>query len=201
MVTALKISRAQLAKICGGDHDMIRQFETLFSAVASQDTDTAAVEPGIQIEAAGNLALARIERLERAFQMLELRPLSHAHSILDVIGLQDAIDAISEPYSTTESLTNRKWIDGKTIYRKVINFGALPNSTAKAVAHGITGLGQIVHIYGTVCDGTTYVPLPASATVESWGIELSANATNVAVTTGQDRSLFSGYIVIEYTKA
>lgn len=191
MVTALKISRAQLAKICGNDHDMIRQFEALFSAVASQDTGTAAAEPEIQIEAAGNLALARIERLERAFQMLELAP----------VLVEQVLPPISDSYSTSEVLTNKVWIDGKPIYRKVINFGSLPNSTTKTVAHGISGLGQIVHIYGTVCDGTTYIPLPAASRIESWSIELSANATNVSITTGQDRSSLSGYIFVEYTKS
>jgi len=74
MVSTLRISRQQLAAFLKNDHDAIRQFETLFSSVANQDTDADVVEPEIQIEVAGNLALARIERLERAFQMLELAP-------------------------------------------------------------------------------------------------------------------------------
>lgn len=184
----LRISRAQLTKFLGNDHDAIRQFETLFSEVANPSTPAAATEPEIPIETAAYEALARIERLERAFQMLELAPAQILPSILD-------------DHSTSETATAKVWIDKKTIYRKVVNFGSLPNSTTKTVAHGIASLGRIVHIYGITYDGTTYVTIPAPSCIESWAIELSANDSSVSVTTRQDRSLFSGYIVIEYTKS
>ena len=53
-------------------------------------------------------------------------------------------------YSTTETVTNAKWIDGKPIYRKVVNFGTLPNATVKAVAHGIVGLTRTINLYGRI---------------------------------------------------
>ena len=37
-------------------------------------------------------------------------------------------------YSMTEQNTGRLWIDGKVIYRKVVNLGSLPNAT-RGVAH------------------------------------------------------------------
>ena len=36
-----------------------------------------------------------------------------------------------QTYSTTEINTGMKWIDGKPIYRKVVDFGSLPNNTYK----------------------------------------------------------------------
>lgn len=36
-------------------------------------------------------------------------------------------------YSTNEVNTGKKWIDGKTIYRKVVNFGSFPNNTNKTI--------------------------------------------------------------------
>ncbi len=43
-------------------------------------------------------------------------------------------------YNTGEQDTGKKWVgDGITpIFRKTIDFGALPNAAAKTVAHGLT---------------------------------------------------------------
>jgi len=79
MTSTLRISRQQLSKFLGNDYDAIRQFETLFNTVATPTTATA-TEPEIQIETAGHEALARIERLERAFHMLELAPAVQAQA-------------------------------------------------------------------------------------------------------------------------
>lgn len=51
----------------------------------------------------------------------------------------------STTYSTEEK-TIGTWIDGKTLYRKVISVGSLPNNTTDLVAHGISNLYQIIKI-------------------------------------------------------
>lgn len=103
-------------------------------------------------------------------------------------------------YSTDEEDTLLLWVDGKKIYRKVIDIGALPNSTTKQVAHGIT-YDTIVSLKGICSDSdNTYLPLPAVATASQYAIELSVDNTNVVITTAQNRSAFSGYVILEYTK-
>ena len=103
-------------------------------------------------------------------------------------------------YSTEEHLTGRKWIDGKDIYRKVVDVGALPNDTTKQVAHSIT-YDAIVSLTG-ICSNSdnAFLPMPAVATSSAYAIELSIDITNVVITTAQDRSAFSGYVILEYTK-
>lgn len=103
-------------------------------------------------------------------------------------------------YSTDEVDTLLLWVDGKKIYRKVIDVGALPNSTTKQVAHGIT-YDTVISLSG-ICSNSdnVYLPLPAVATASQYAIELSIDVTNVVITTAQDRSAFSGYVVVEYTK-
>lgn len=83
MTSTLRISRQQLAAFLKNDHDAIRQFETLFDAVANPDTTATATEPEIVVEVAAHEALARIERLERALQMLELEPPAYTHPTED----------------------------------------------------------------------------------------------------------------------
>lgn len=104
-------------------------------------------------------------------------------------------------YSTNEVDTLLLWIDGKKIYRKVVDVGALPNTTTKQVAHGIT-YDTIVSLSG-ICSNSdnAFLPMPAVATSSAYAIELSIDSSNVVITTAQDRSAFSGYVIIEYTKA
>lgn len=92
----------------------------------------------------------------------------------------------------------------RQVLRKVINFGALPNTAAKAVAHNIncTAATTFTRIYATASDttGLAYVPIPyASAAAVANNIELSVDGTNVTITTGSNRSNFNAcYVVLEY---
>lgn len=107
-------------------------------------------------------------------------------------------------YSTSEVETPYTWVDGKTIYKKTINFGNLPSSGSKAVAHDITGLSEVVKIEGIAYTGPQYndytpVPLssPSMANLSSCGV----NSTSVVIEVGRDKSSFTAYITIWYTKS
>ena len=106
-------------------------------------------------------------------------------------------------YTTSETDTGKTWIDGKKIYRKVIDFGLLPNTTAKDVAHGITTLDKVVQFYGTADNGTYQLPIPHLNTI---GLNISYSCyidqTNVRITTGGATHIaYYAYVTIEYTKA
>lgn len=104
-------------------------------------------------------------------------------------------------YSTTEQNTGRLWIDGKTIYRKHVNIGSLTNTTPKSVAHGISNLSTVVSLTGFATNGTVFLPLPlARYNNFASQIGLYMDTTNVVVEPGNDRTTYTGYVVIEYTK-
>lgn len=104
-------------------------------------------------------------------------------------------------YSTTEQNTGRLWIDGKTIYRKHVNLGSLTNTTPKNVAHGISNLSTVVSLTGFATNGTVFLPLPlARYNNFASQIGLYMDTTNVVVEPGNDRTSYTGYVVIEYTK-
>ena len=90
------------------------------------------------------------------------------------------------------------------VFRKVINFGALPNTGIKSVAHNIdpTASFSFTRIYGCSTNpSTSYIPLPYASPTLANNIELNADATNVNVTTGSDRTAYTiTYIVLEYIK-
>ena len=104
-------------------------------------------------------------------------------------------------YSMTEQNTGRLWIDGKTIYRKEINLGSLTDTTPKHVPHGIANLSTVVSLSGFATNGTNFLPLPlARYNNFASQIGLYVDKTNVVVEPGIDRTDYTGYVVIEYTK-
>lgn len=94
----------------------------------------------------------------------------------------------------------------RQVYRKVINFGVLPNvSSTKAVPHNIniTDSFSFTRIYATASDqtGLTYLPIPYVSYTPNADIELFVDATDVNITVGMDRSNYTKvYVVLEYLK-
>lgn len=52
----------------------------------------------------------------------------------------------AQNYSTTEQVIGT-WIDGKPLYRKVIQLTTLPNNTTKTFAHSISNLEFVAKAY------------------------------------------------------
>lgn len=107
-------------------------------------------------------------------------------------------------YSTEEQAVGI-WIDGKTIYRKVIIFGALPNATKKDVAHNISNLEQFTKIEGiaTRQDDTKFtqsLPLVYKDIERNYNTSLGVDVQTVSIQANEDRSMFNGYVILEYTK-
>ena len=110
--------------------------------------------------------------------------------------------AESLSYSTTEQPTGAKWIDGKPIYRKVIDFGALPNTGDKKVAHNISNLGDIIKYDCITTDGTIYKPVvDVGNRLMTNNITIGITQTEVGIQTGADKTAFTQtYVILEYTK-
>ena len=93
----------------------------------------------------------------------------------------------------------------RQVFRKVINFGALPNTAAKSVAHGLTVTSgySATRIYGAATNNTqtSFIPLPFASPTLNENIKVEMTNTNVIVTTGIDRTAYTTcYLVIEYIK-
>jgi hypothetical protein len=104
-------------------------------------------------------------------------------------------------YSTTETRIGT-WIDGKPIYRKIINFGALPNASEKTVSHNIANLKDIIKLSAISKSTNVYfhIPLSSSASLSA-NIYILATNTDITIGAGADRTIFTQtYVIIEYTK-
>lgn len=98
------------------------------------------------------------------------------------------------------------WIDGKTIYKKTIDFGNLPNNTWKTVNHNIIGMSQVIKIEGAVyksdSSNNEYYPLPLMfrGADSSYNVQMTVNDTGIAMSSTTDRSMFTAYVTVYYTK-
>lgn len=98
---------------------------------------------------------------------------------------------------------------GKTLYRKIIDFGNLPNATTKQVNHNISNLYMFTKVFGIMygSEGTSgygAIPLPSTATQDkdikySVTFTLLSN-TYIQIGTGTDRSAYKAIVICEYTK-
>lgn len=103
-------------------------------------------------------------------------------------------------YSTAEQ-TIGTWIDGKPLYRKVIDTLTLPSNAT--VEYDITNLNiaTITKLYGTASynNGQLAKPLPFVSSGTSQ-IRLDVNDKKIRLITYESWSPYPSAIVIEYTK-
>ena len=118
--------------------------------------------------------------------------------------------ANSQSYFNASGNTLVTGTEPRPVYRKVVWWNQpLPNTGSVAIPHGIQGIGapttfRFTRIYGCATDPNApiFFPIPfASPVLLGNSISLFADAANVTITTGIDRSNFtSAFIVLEYVK-
>ncbi len=106
-------------------------------------------------------------------------------------------------YSEQEHIVGT-WIDGKTLYEKTIDFGALPNNTTKTVAYNINNLGNIIEVKGIAYNQNGARPLPfVDDAYKSGDVLLDTIKSNgmVRIIANTDLSSLQGYVTLRYTKS
>lgn len=101
---------------------------------------------------------------------------------------------------TSITAANKKNAVYRQAYRIVVNFGALPNTATKSVAHGIADINAqftFTRMYAAASNptGLSYLPIPNA------DITMSADATNVNITTISNLTAYTRtLVVLEYLK-
>ena len=102
-------------------------------------------------------------------------------------------------YSTTEKVVGT-WIDGKPLYSKVVNLGALPDNDTKSIAHSIQNLKRVVKLEGFAGSSVNKggITLPHATNTP---VALYVDDTNVSVKTSNNTSAYTeAYAFVYYTK-
>lgn len=100
----------------------------------------------------------------------------------------------------TAVVTN-EYVGGKRVYKKRIDIGTLPNNTTSNTAHGLNLANVTVMRFEGIAKSAanTILGLPHVAlTALSACISIYLDTTNVGVTTGSDRSGYTGFVDIYY---
>lgn len=121
--------------------------------------------------------------------------------------------ALPQEYSTDETDTGMKWINGDTIYSKTVSISSLPSVGAGTVekSFGIIPVDKIIKHEGVVYDtstGQTMLPLPYLSTSDpteniqvSFGISSANNNLFVRIRTATAYPNYSGHVTVYYTKS
>ena len=105
-------------------------------------------------------------------------------------------------YSTTEKIVGT-WIDGKPIYQKTVDCGALPNAGQSSVSHNIANIDIIPNFWGIgINQGGTSLKIPGEVTGSNHASAVGCyvNRTEIGFLTYNDRSGYHAYVTIQYTK-
>lgn len=122
--------------------------------------------------------------------------------IIKALKVSDTPESGPDVYSEEEALTNKTFL-GKPVYRKLVNFGALPNASTKDIQHGISNIDFVTDISGIAKKvNGDFLPLPYlwKSSTEDASISVFANATKVTIMTLNDRTDTNAYVYLEYTK-
>lgn len=103
--------------------------------------------------------------------------------------------------SETEHIVG-KWINGKTLYEKTVDCGALPAAGNKTISHGITNLDCIYEIRGVaIRPNTSWYPLPfTTAGGNAIGVDVNSSSVVIRVGTTDYSNYTESYITFRYTK-
>lgn len=107
-------------------------------------------------------------------------------------------------YSTTEKIVG-SWIDGKPLYQKTINTGALPNNTTKIVAHNASSVKRIIsaegYAYNSNSGNSKPIMFVGTDSNNNLGVRILISDTHITIGSVGDNSAFTeSYVTIKYTK-
>lgn len=123
----------------------------------------------------------------------------------DIVSNGVYVEDMPVSYSSSEQDSGIRWIDGKVVYQKTINFGVAPNNTNKSVAHGISNISEVIKYEGFTSTGPgngNYMSLPfVESSNVAYSMSVRATNTHVTIKTNQDNTPFTNtYVTLFYTK-
>jgi len=105
------------------------------------------------------------------------------------------------PIFSFDGTSNANYRD---VFRKVIDFGTLPNSTTKSIPHGIEIRPEfsLTMLYGAATDpGVNWIPIPYASPIANNNIGLNITIDTVQIITAKNLVNFTRcFVVVEYIK-
>ena len=105
-------------------------------------------------------------------------------------------------YSQNEIDTGKIWIDGKKIYRKVINCGVLPNNSIKRIPINIANINEIIDLIVTASSSTDKLTLSLPfINIDGATVTAYKQEDDIILGANVDVSYYEkSFAILEYTK-
>ena len=141
----------------------------------------------------------RVEKTENEIKYLESR----------ITKVNNEINKMGESSTTKEVKTNETWIDGKPIYRKVIELGSINSDGSKTFNHGISNVdniwidsshsflveGENSYMFSRINVSKDLTDIPATSALTG-----AVNKTTFTLLTGSNAVFTNGYVTLLFTK-
>lgn len=135
--------------------------------------------------------------------------LQNVPAVVDTLirGFDEIGDAAEEEntYSTDERVVG-KWIDGKKLYEKTVNIGALPNAATKSINISDLNIDKIIEFNGYATSDTVNIPVQYAVSGGTGFVGVATyytrNNGNLTIEAYNDRTNYTEcYLTIKYTKS
>jgi hypothetical protein len=122
----------------------------------------------------------------------------------EVISPKPSVQPRYHKYSTEEHIVG-EWIDGRPIYEKTVDLGALPNNGSKEVSHGISNLDIVIHCYGaaksSVTGNSIQLGYPSYMVNDvEYSVQLVVKPSVISISCKSDYSVTHAYVTLQYIK-
>lgn len=105
---------------------------------------------------------------------------------------------IRDVYPTNEVKTNKIWIDGKPIYRNIIELDS-SSTTNNYVNHNISNIDKVINSSITIYDSGNYLT-DWVRTDNNLCISVAFSSTRYYIYKHNNLTINDGWIIVEYTK-
>lgn len=106
-------------------------------------------------------------------------------------------------YSTEEAITGSTWVDGSPIFKRSYYVSAGPAAGGTATISFDSSVNLVIRVEGYLSNGVNEFPIPTArnTTETQIGMFVSLQNHNVVLEASYDRTGYSGYITLWYTKS
>lgn len=135
-----------------------------------------------------------------AIRSLKFKQTNSSVYLFDSVEVTTKLTA-KEIYSTEEQVIGT-WIDGKPLYRKVINCGQPNNNSWKQISTNITSCDCITRIDGILIksDRDAQLKIPYISDTKYLKIDVLMSGTQIRMSTNDIWDNYTAYAILEYTK-
>ena len=135
--------------------------------------------------------------LGRQFLVEQLKRISNAVNVREIGWfLDEELLSGKQLFSTANSSTNQQF---RSVLRKVIDFGSLPNAGTKSVPHSILFDVNftLISLWGAATDPVNFIAIqiPFASPTLNENIKLTMDATNINITTAINYSTYTRCLV------